>query len=686
MTTWIKALCMGGLVVALLPTLARAHNGAVALAYPVEGITIDGDLSDWPADVISYPIALPVFKDKPKNKADLQAFFWIGHSVRENALYLAVEVEDESTVIDSTGGIERHNLDESLVYVDANHEHEDTPPTFYRLGGHIRDGLGQAASAEVTREAYTHRYEWRINLQHLQDRMQTHAGMVLGLGVALFDSDADSSFSLMAWGRGATKSMHTARLGDVILVGEESGLGWIKGRAVSEAGMPAVRRKVRISSLHSETFWVQTMTDGKGEYSVEVPVGTYLVEPFGRGGNKALRTEVQQDRETRGELVLKAPRGETVWAGQGQSYWRIFSVSDGLPSFTSLDIIEDSKGNLWIGTWGGVTRYDGEEFTTFTTEDGLAHNTVMVLLEDRKGNLWFGTSGGVSRYDGKQFTTFTTKDGLGSNSISLHGIAEDREGNLWFATWGEGVSRYDGEEFRIFTTEDGLVSNEVGTIVKDRKGNLWFGTGRDGVSRYDGKQFTTFTTKDGLVDNRIWYIAEDYEGNLWFGTWNGGVSRFDGEKFTNFTMEDGLASNEVVPILADSEGHMWFGTARGGLTRYDGEMFRSFTEEDGLASNIITTILEDSQGNLWFGTGVWDGTGWGVTRYDGETFTTFTTEDGLPGNAVYSIVEDSKQNLWFGTLDGGVARYDGKQFTTFSTEDGLVNNRVSLLFAKGIYS
>ncbi len=64
-------------------------------------------------------------------------------------------------------------------------------------------------------------------------------------------------------------------------------------------------------------------------------------------------------------------------------------------------IVEERGGNLWFGTWEGVSRYDGEQFVTFTTEDGLAHNRVYCILQDGEGNLWFGTQGGVGWQEGE---------------------------------------------------------------------------------------------------------------------------------------------------------------------------------------------------------------------------------------------------------------------------------------------
>jgi hypothetical protein len=102
----------------------------------------------------------------------------------------------------------------------------------------------------------------------------------------------------------------------------------------------------------------------------------------------------------------------------------------------------------------------------FGVQDGLESGGVLAIMQDRQGHLWFGTTGGVSRYDGESFTTFTIKDGLPHNWVKS--IVENRVGHLWIGTWGGGLSRYDGLVFQTLSTRDGLVHDAVQDILQDR--------------------------------------------------------------------------------------------------------------------------------------------------------------------------------------------------------------------------
>ena len=103
MTTHLNRYLTLWAVVVLLPGLSRpsqAHNGRVAVAYPVESITIDADLSDWPEELAKYPIRLLDSGEPPQDEADFQGFFRVGYNTVENALYIAMEIQDDSIVLD----------------------------------------------------------------------------------------------------------------------------------------------------------------------------------------------------------------------------------------------------------------------------------------------------------------------------------------------------------------------------------------------------------------------------------------------------------------------------------------------------------------------------------------------------------------------------------------------------------
>ena len=708
--------------------LSHAHNGAVAIAVPVEGIIIDGDLSDWPEGMRLYPTARVLIGDKPKDEEDFQGSFRIGYNAAENALYLAVEMHDQSIVLEGSSDYDRDGV---ALYLDLNHGERTVESGTYTAFGTRKGLLGPGivwgdTKVGIQRGEGVHRYEWRIDVEaQIRGKVHLRPATSLGLDIVLVDQDEDASYSWIAWGPNWSKKFST-HMGDVVLLPADAGTGSVKGRALWETGEEVVGAGVQLTSSRDSALWVRTITDSLGIFSVGAPEGRYRLVPLWRGKKgQPVEVELRRGEEVEVELVVRLSRspvatgkGRTVPAGPGrrQGSWQTFGVSDGFPSRSISAILQDRKGTLWFGSGyfmggGGLVRYDGVQITTFTTKDGLVHDRVECLLEDREGNiwigtqegvslfdgktwttyalseglahnyvrailqdregkLWFGTDGGVSCYDGETWTTYTTADGLAENLVNA--IEEDAEGALWFGTWNKGVSRYDGEAWTTLTSADGLVDNRVVAIEKDRSDQMWFLSEKAGISRYDGKEWVTFTTEDGLAAPADGYIRvlEDRTGHIWITTWGSGVSRYDGETWTTFTSTDGLASDQIFSVLEDQDGSLWFGSIGGGVSRFDEEHLASFSTEDGLAHNLVFSVLQDRRGHLWCGTLE------GLSRYDGEDWTTFTTQDGLPDNRVWSMLEDRQGWLWFATTRG-VIRYDGEEWTTFAGTDGLIDQLIA---------
>lgn len=300
--------------------------------------------------------------------------------------------------------------------------------------------------------------------------------------------------------------------------------------------------------------------------------------------------------------------------------------------------LEDRDGNLWFSTvLEGLIRHDGTQFVTFTTADGLASDSVRDILEDDDGVLWIATTGGLSRYDGESFTTLTeygdapvtytfTKEG---DHRDVWDVLRDRQGSLWIATAG-GVFRHDGTAFVPFplpvvAAEESFefTPKMVYCIFEDADGALWFGTDGAGAVRHDGSSMVVYTTQDGLCSDRVCAILQDSRGDFWFGTSDGGVSRYDGRSFTTHlrsaTFSEHTGWGRFMDILEDRSGHVWFGVASagGGVHRFDGEAFEYFSREEGLGDGGVPSIREDRSGNVWLGTTS------GVFRFDGQRFVHF---------------------------------------------------------------
>jgi len=232
---WVMGLHLGrmgnivfGLVGMLLLVLsfpAAAHNGAVAIAVPVEEITIDGDLSDWVEDMQRYPIQLHEVGDPPASEDDFKGSFRIGYNEQENALYVAVEVQDESVIKESQGEVSWDTQETCEIYLFVN-ETGSKYPTQYFLKGDLLGVFGRElkedeVEAAVTWHEKSYQYEWKIKIEKATNgKIQVHPDLMLGFDISLWDKDEDESASWYAWSKGG-KLQNPLNVGFAYLVVNE---------------------------------------------------------------------------------------------------------------------------------------------------------------------------------------------------------------------------------------------------------------------------------------------------------------------------------------------------------------------------------------------------------------------------------------------------------------------------------
>jgi ligand-binding sensor domain-containing protein/two-component sensor histidine kinase len=361
--------------------------------------------------------------------------------------------------------------------------------------------------------------------------------------------------------------------------------------------------------------------------------------------------------------------------GYSQQYdFRNFSVKDGVAQSQVYSVLQDSRGYIWMGTYGGgITRYDGWTFETLSEQDGLINNYVYDVAEDKKGDLWIATQGGISQYDGSKFIDHPLKE-IGA-SVKVHEFEFSPSGRLWMAT-GHGVFYY----------ENGVVTNplenlhvenlNIRTICVESESVIWFGTAiglyelRKEVSgRY--KLIHHAETSD-YMKNTIGSITKDRTGNIWIGTFGDGAYCYDHKRFFRIDHHLELYTRTVLDIYEDKHGILWFSTLKGAV-QYDPKT-KSFTflsEKHGLSNNHVRGIIEDNTGTHWLGT-----SGGGISNYSGRQFTTYTKNSGLAGDFIYAVFRDSKQRLWVGNSTKGASVRTSDGFVNYDKSNGFEDLKV----------
>lgn len=288
-----------------------------------------------------------------------------------------------------------------------------------------------------------------------------------------------------------------------------------------------------------------------------------------------------------GKLWIATDLGINIWdrkTGKFQFLRHEPHRTNSLISDKISVISKDSKGYFWFGSFDkGACRYDPvqHQFLDFSMTSPatrrLPDNDIGSIIEDRKGNIWIGTGDGLVRVDPRTYQTFLIPQNAGSPSSMSHqnitSIYEDKAGFIWIGTY-RSLERYDPST-GLFTAfrHDAMISSSISSdavfcMFEDRQRRFWIGTRGGGLNRMDRSNgtFITYTESEGLPNNVVYAILEDEEGNLWMST-NYGLSVFDPDKetFVNFDVRDGLQSNEFNLGAAhrSHSGEMFFGGMAG---------------------------------------------------------------------------------------------------------------------------
>jgi ligand-binding sensor domain-containing protein len=272
-------------------------------------------------------------------------------------------------------------------------------------------------------------------------------------------------------------------------------------------------------------------------------------------------------------------------------------------------------------------------------QDGLPEDTVQAMQQTPDGYLWIGTTGGLARFDGSRFLTYRRSSSPALTENSVFCLLTARDGSLWLGTEGGGLLHFDHGEFKAFTAREGLTDGFVRSVVEDETGQLWVGTD-NGLFRIRNGAVRRVDTSRFGPSFAVHAIFEDREHRIWAG--GSRLLRFDGDEVRQFGLPGVYSQNRVKSILETSDGAVWVGTV-GGLLRLSGD---GFVAVAGIAAT-VRTLRQTADGTLWIGT-----IGHGLYTWAGNELRRVSGNGLLPSNTILSIYEDDTHQIWLGTQDG----------------------------------
>lgn len=361
--------------------------------------------------------------------------------------------------------------------------------------------------------------------------------------------------------------------------------------------------------------------------------------------------------------------------------FRQYSLEQGLPQSEVIDIIQDSRGNLWVGTnGGGISRFNGKTFQTLNRKDGLADNNVRCLYQDSQENIWVGTRGGISRYNGTNFHNYTEQDGL--PSLIYFKVVEDNRHHIWALGADQETSQLfylEKGKFHNFQNHNPTLNkdNRILNIFQNNNSTLYL-TCQDGLYTIENNQIrrSPLNYIKQFQNTTITPLFQDSKENLWIRTFNTQkgtrLFKMEGTHPVETKIPSQISPFHIGNIRLDSQDRLWIAIMGSGIALLEDGKLEIMNMERGLLSSFVNVILEDKEGNIWLAT-----SGDGLIKYGANKFLSLNFASQIGGNIVRNIFQDTQNNYWFALAGKGVVKYKDNKMESFTTKNhpGLINIR-----------
>lgn len=326
----------------------------------------------------------------------------------------------------------------------------------------------------------------------------------------------------------------------------------------------------------------------------------------------------------------------------------VFNERSGLPTGEANDVLQTSDGYVWVGSYGGLIRYDGTEFRNFSSEGILHSSSVRMMFEDSAGRLWIGTNdagvfvyenGEISRPEGQPKDTF----------LCVRGFAEDGNGVI-YACSNSGVAEIRDGVMTVYDIEE-LSGQTVYSLAVDNFGRIWGAESSGGCAVLKNGKLVEIISGDTFLGEgeSVYSVASGSDGDVWIGSSGNNIVRL------SFTSEDLDGGIETEAYIAENvithnsmrmmkDGAMTVSGLHGfGIIYPDGTM-KEFSESEGASS--LNSAYIDYEGNIWLAS-----TNEGIVRYSVGCYSSPNTAAELEGVSLNAVAISGKMK-YIGTDNG----------------------------------
>lgn len=330
---------------------------------------------------------------------------------------------------------------------------------------------------------------------------------------------------------------------------------------------------------------------------------------------------------------------------------RAYTIKDGLPGNSLQNIMQDSRGYIWISGNGGLTRFDGSNFKNYGVRDGLPNYfSSNTLIEDSAGTIWFSRKDGACGFDGKRFIDLPLSDTPVYFWVTQ--VHRDRRHKLRFLT---SVGIYELEN-NVWQRRNipGLPPGTFYNYFEELDNGSWLVNLRDSVIiRTAAGRMVTIARAD--KDHPVFASVSKTGGRIFVS------SRYHLLEYLHGGLEvvhdDVLKNTLVTTALLDREGRLWVGTIRHGIFVFSGNEYQHIDPEE-LNLWSVNGFCEDAEGNIWAASSN------GLIRLRPSFVDIYKREGGAEQRAFRSAYRDRDGVLYFGHVRGGFEIWKDNKLTS----------------------
>ncbi len=405
--------------------------------------------------------------------------------------------------------------------------------------------------------------------------------------------------------------------------------------------------------------------------------------------------------------------------GSGLQDWIIYEYNEtnGLPTGEANVVMQTGDGYVWIGSYGGLIRYDGTTFRNYSKDGLLLSSSIRCLFEDVRGRLWIGTNDrGVYLYEDDQFTHYEYEND--KEFLSVRCFAEDSGGNIYVGTTS-GLAR--AEDGKLKLVNEDVHGTAIYSMAVDENDVLWTCMSDGIVTLLSGDKIRGILDSNVLLEAPVYSVGATSDREIYLGTSDSLIYQVnivnadykeDSFSFHKYSIHELSTVNE---IRQDTQGNIWVAALNGAGYLDSRQQWHTVT---GKHITAVNTIAFDYEGNIWLastsygvihlvdgvyyngnmkaglsetsintvavGNGIYYlGTDTGVILLD-QNFVPIENEltELLKGIRVRNILCDREGNIWIGTYyQHGLVLYEPEEerITEFDQETGMSNGQIRMI-------